>query len=136
MRAVIQRVSQAQVSVEDRIVGAIGFGMMVLLGVDRQDSQKDLDWMVDKIVHLRIFEDKARLMNQSLLDVGGQLLVFEGLDGGVRHRGVKSQSAVSNDHGATREHHRLDVGVTGGNWVQQHGTRDLGAFQACGGGRW
>ena len=75
MRAVIQRVSQAQVSVEDRIVGAIGFGMMVLLGVDRQDSQKDLDWMVDKIVHLRIFEGKARLMNQSLLDVGGQLLV-------------------------------------------------------------
>ena len=75
MRAVVQRVSQAQVTVDGRIVGAIGFGLMVLLGIHRLDGQKDLDWMVDKILHLRIFEDEAGLMNRSLLEVGGQLLV-------------------------------------------------------------
>ena len=75
MRAVVQRVSQAQVSVDGRIVGAIGFGLMVLLGVHRLDGRRDLDWMVDKILHLRIFEDEAGLMNRSLLEVGGQLLV-------------------------------------------------------------
>lgn len=75
MRAVVQRVSQAQVSVDGCPVGAIGFGLMVLLGVHRLDGQKDLDWIVDKILHLRIFEDDAGLMNRSLLEVRGQLLV-------------------------------------------------------------
>ncbi len=75
MRAVVQRVSQAQVTAEDRVVGAIGFGLLVLLGVHRLDGPKDLAWMVDKILHLRIFEDDAGLMNRSLLEVGGQLLV-------------------------------------------------------------
>ena len=76
MRAVIQRVSQAQVTVEERIVGAIGFGLVVLLGVHRLDGQKDLDWMADKIFHLRIFEDASGLMNRCLPEVGGQLLVI------------------------------------------------------------
>jgi D-tyrosyl-tRNA(Tyr) deacylase len=75
MRAVLQRVTQAQVEVDHQISGAIGHGLLVLLGVHRTDTDKDLVWMVEKIQHLRIFEDEAGLMNRSLADVGGQLLV-------------------------------------------------------------
>ncbi|ADW19473.1 D-tyrosyl-tRNA(Tyr) deacylase [Desulfobulbus propionicus DSM 2032] len=75
MRAVVQRVTQAQVEVEGQVTGAIAAGLLVLLGVHRHDTDKDLAWMVDKIQHLRIFEDEGGLMNRSLADVGGQLLV-------------------------------------------------------------
>ncbi len=75
MRAVIQRVSQARVEVDGQITGAIGQGLLVLLGVHRNDTEKDLVWMADKIQHLRIFEDEQGLMNRSLDDIGGQLLV-------------------------------------------------------------
>ena len=75
MRAVVQRVSQAQVTVDNHICGAIRQGLLILLGVHRNDSDKDLLWMVDKIQHLRIFEDEQGLMNRSLIDIHGQLLV-------------------------------------------------------------
>ena len=75
MRAVLQRVKQAQVTVDNQVVGAIGFGLAVLVGIHRLDSRKDLDWMADKIMHLRIFEDGQGLMNRSLLDVRGELLL-------------------------------------------------------------
>jgi D-tyrosyl-tRNA(Tyr) deacylase len=75
MKAVIQRVSRAQVEVDGRVTGAIGMGLLVLLGIHRDDSEKDVVWMADKIRHLRIFEDEGGLMNRSLLDVGGALLV-------------------------------------------------------------
>lgn len=75
MRAVIQRVSRAQVEVDGRVTGAIGMGLLVFLGIHRDDSEKDVVWMADKIRHLRIFEDEGGLMNRSLLDVGGALLV-------------------------------------------------------------
>ena len=75
MRAVVQRVSQAQVAVDQQVCGAIRQGLLVLLGVHRNDSDKDLLWMVDKIQHLRIFEDEQGLMNRSLTDIHGQLLV-------------------------------------------------------------
>lgn len=75
MRAVVQRVSQAQVTVDHQISGAIRQGLLVLLGVHRNDTDKDLQWMVDKIQHLRIFEDEQGLMNRSLTDIHGQLLV-------------------------------------------------------------
>nr|WP_277677058.1 D-aminoacyl-tRNA deacylase [Desulfobulbus propionicus] len=71
----MQRVTQAQVEVEGQVTGAIAAGLLVLLGVHRHDTDKDLAWMVDKIQHLRIFEDEGGLMNRSLADVGGQLLV-------------------------------------------------------------
>ncbi len=76
MRAVIQRVSQAKVLVAQEVVGTIEFGLTVLLGIHRRDDVKDLDWMVDKVLNLRVFEDDQRLMNRSLLDVGGELLVI------------------------------------------------------------
>lgn len=75
MRAVIQRVRRSSVTVDERVTGEIGHGLMVLLGVEAKDTEKDLDYMVDKIPNLRIFEDADEKMNLSLLDVGGELLV-------------------------------------------------------------
>lgn len=75
MRAVIQRVSQADVVVDKVQTGSITGGLLILLGVHHKDTDQDLKWMVDKILHLRIFEDDQGLMNRSLIDVNGQLLV-------------------------------------------------------------
>jgi len=75
VRAVIQRVSRARVEVDQQVTGAISEGLVVLLGVHRSDTDKDLAWMVEKIQHLRIFDDAEGVMNRSLIDVGGQLLV-------------------------------------------------------------
>lgn len=75
MRAVIQRVSNARVEVEQQVTGAIGIGLVVLLGIHRNDTDRDLAWMADKVQHLRIFDDADGVMNLSLADVGGQLLV-------------------------------------------------------------
>lgn len=76
MRAVVQRVSRAQVSVGDQITGSISTGLLVLLGVGRGDSEAEADYLLDKILHLRIFPDEAGRMNVSLLDLpDGQLLI-------------------------------------------------------------
>jgi D-aminoacyl-tRNA deacylase len=75
MKAVVQRVTGSQVSVDDEVVGAIGPGLMVLLGVGREDAEVHANWLADKVVNLRIFEDAEGRMNRSLLEVGGQMLV-------------------------------------------------------------
>jgi len=75
MRACVQRVSQAQVAVAGEMVGQIGRGLLVLLGVAGDDAQLDVDYLADKIVGLRIFEDDAGKMNRSLEEIGGELLV-------------------------------------------------------------
>jgi D-aminoacyl-tRNA deacylase len=75
VRAVVQRVSQASVTVDGRITGAIGAGLLVLLGVSREDDEARTVWLVDKILGLRIFEDEAGKMNLSLLETRGALLV-------------------------------------------------------------
>jgi D-tyrosyl-tRNA(Tyr) deacylase len=75
MRAVVQRVSRASVTVDDEVVGAIGPGLMVLLGVTHDDGPDEADWLARKIVGLRIFEDRAGKLNLGLLDVEGQALV-------------------------------------------------------------
>lgn len=75
MRAVIQRVSRAKVTVDGEITGEIGRGILVLLGVSRADSENEPVYLLDKILNLRIFEDAEGRMNLSLLDVGGELLV-------------------------------------------------------------
>lgn len=76
MRTVIQRVSRASVSVEGKIVGAIGRGMLILLGIEEDDKQEDIDWLVKKITHLRIFSDADDKMNLSVKDVQGGFLVI------------------------------------------------------------
>ena len=75
MRAVVQRVSEASVRVDGQVVGAIGPGLLVLLGVGQGDSEQDAETLADKSVNLRIFEDENGQMNRSLLDTGGALLV-------------------------------------------------------------
>jgi len=75
MRAVIQRVAAADVRVDHEIVGRIGPGLLVLLGIARSDEEKDADYLADKAVHLRIFEDGDGKMNRSLLETGGEVLV-------------------------------------------------------------
>lgn len=75
MRAVVQRVTEATVVVEENIIGSIGNGLLVLLGVGEDDDEKDLNYLVDKVVGLRIFEDENDKMNLSLTDIGGELLV-------------------------------------------------------------
>lgn len=75
MRAVIQRVFQAEVKVDADIVGKIDEGLLILLGVEKQDSDEDLKYLYDKITNLRIFEDMQGKMNLSVRDVQGQLLV-------------------------------------------------------------
>ena len=75
MRACIQRVSAARVIVEGHTVGEIGQGILVLLGIGSRDSEAELNWLADKIVGLRIFEDDAGKMNCALADVGGAVLV-------------------------------------------------------------
>lgn len=75
MRAVIQRVSEAKVVVDDSVVGEIDKGLLVLLGVGEDDNNEDLEYIKKKILGLRIFEDENEKMNLSLLDIGGELLV-------------------------------------------------------------
>ena len=75
MRALVQRVSEAKVTVAGEVTGKIGRGLLVLLGVGHDDSDKQVDWMAEKLVGLRIFEDDAGKMNLSLEDVGGAMLV-------------------------------------------------------------
>ncbi|HRC54432.1 MAG TPA: D-aminoacyl-tRNA deacylase [Kofleriaceae bacterium] len=75
MRAVVQRVSHASVTVDGACVGAIEAGLLVLLGAGAGDSSADLEYLVDKLVNLRIFSDDAGKMNRSVLDIGGGVLV-------------------------------------------------------------
>jgi D-tyrosyl-tRNA(Tyr) deacylase len=76
MRAVIQRVAEAHVKVNAEIVGEIGNGLLILLGIEEADTEEDMLWLINKIINLRIFNDEAGVMNISLLDAHGQILVI------------------------------------------------------------
>ena len=76
MRIVIQRVLEAEVKVEGVVKGAISQGLMVLLGIETTDTDHDIDWLANKLVNLRIFNDSKGVMNQSLLAIEGELLVI------------------------------------------------------------
>lgn len=76
MRALLQRVSQASVTVDGQIVGQIGQGLLVLLGVGQGDSEQQVKLLADKVVQLRIFGDEEGKMNRSLLDIHGEILVI------------------------------------------------------------
>ena len=75
MRAVIQRVSEASVSIEEKIIAEIGAGLLILLGVESLDTKEDAFWLANKIAHLRIFSDSDKKMNHSVLDVDGDIIV-------------------------------------------------------------
>lgn len=76
MKALVQRVSSASVEIEGDIVGKIGRGLVILLGVTHEDTDADVDFLADKCVNLRIFEDEDEKMNLSLLDVKGEALII------------------------------------------------------------
>jgi len=75
MRAVIQRVSQASVTVEGTIIGQIQRGLTVLVGIVNEDDASDIEWLSNKIIHMRIFDDENGVMNKSLLEMGGSILL-------------------------------------------------------------
>ena len=76
MRVIVQRVSEASVSVHQQEVGSINQGVLILLGIGTDDSEADADWLLQKIVALRIFNDADGVMNRSLIDVGGEALLI------------------------------------------------------------
>jgi len=76
MRAVVQRVKESSVSIDGKIVGAIGRGVLVFLGIMEDDDERDLDYLAEKIAHLRIFQDSEEKMNLSVQDVGGSALII------------------------------------------------------------
>lgn len=75
MRAVIQRVTKASVAINGKVNSAIGKGLLVLLGIEDADNNKDIEWLSNKIVNLRIFYDEQGIMNHSVADVGGEILL-------------------------------------------------------------
>lgn len=75
MKVVIQRVSSASVTIEDQIKGYIQTGLLLLIGIETADSDEDINWVTQKIVHLRIFPDEAGVMNKSILTIDGDILV-------------------------------------------------------------
>ncbi|MGG5576859.1 D-aminoacyl-tRNA deacylase [Myroides sp. C15-4] len=75
MRIVIQRVTEASVTVEGEITGSIGKGLLVLVGIEDIDTKQDIEWLSGKLVNLRIFEDEQGVMNKSVLDINGAVLV-------------------------------------------------------------
>lgn len=76
MRIVIQRVREAKVKVEGEVVGSMGQGLLVFLGIENEDDSSDLEWLVNKLLNLRIFNDENQVMNRSLLDIMGELMVI------------------------------------------------------------
>jgi D-aminoacyl-tRNA deacylase len=76
MKVVIQRVSKANVKIDEKIAGEIGKGILVLLGIENADANEDIQWLSNKIVNLRIFNDENGVMNKSVSDVGGDILLI------------------------------------------------------------
>ena len=102
MRAVVQRVSDAQVNVDGQCIGKIRKGLLVYLGVHKDDTDRDFDYILDKVINLRIFSDEAGRMNLSLLDTEGEILVVSQftLFGDARHgRRPSYGEAAGNEKG-------------------------------------
>jgi D-tyrosyl-tRNA(Tyr) deacylase len=127
MRAVLQRVSRATVTVEEKVVGEIGAGLLVLLGVGANDTRADADYLVEKIIGLRIFEDADGKMNLPLSDVNGAMLVVSQftLYGDTR-RGKRPSFDAAGPPEKARELYEYFVGR-----VRAAGLRcETGVFQA------
>jgi D-tyrosyl-tRNA(Tyr) deacylase len=119
MRAVFQRVRHARVLVDQQVVGQIQAGACVLVGVGREDTESDAETLAGKVVSLRVFEDQAGKMNQSLLDTGGQLLAVSQftLHGDVR-RGKRPSFTEAMEPGRANELFELFCERCGAHGVQ------------------
>jgi D-aminoacyl-tRNA deacylase len=104
MRAVVQRVKEASVRVEGEVVGAIGHGLLVLLGVGRDDAEEDAAYLAEKTLHLRVFPDDAGQMNRSVVEAGGGILAVSQftLLGDARHGRRPGYSAAAPPEVANR----------------------------------
>lgn len=109
MRSVIQRVDRAEIRVKERCISQIGKGILVFLGIEQGDEESDADYLCDKIIHLRIFDDEEGKMNRSLLDIDGELLVVSQftLLGDCRKGRRPSFIAAENPHRARVLYHYL-----------------------------
>lgn len=76
MRIVIQRVSEASVTINGQVKSSIGKGFLILIGICDEDNQEDVEWLVKKVVNLRVFDDENGVMNRSIMDTGGEILVI------------------------------------------------------------
>ena len=76
MRIVIQRVSHASVTIEGAVKSAIRQGYLILLGIEESDTSEDVDWLVRKVIGLRVFDDENHVMNRSIMDINGEILVI------------------------------------------------------------
>ena len=76
MRVIIQRVKNASVEVENLVVSSISNGMVVLLGIEHEDDENDVEWISNKISQLRIFDNQKKVMNNSIIDVGGEIIII------------------------------------------------------------
>ena len=79
MRIVIQRVSHASVTINQQEKSSIGTGFLILLGIGKDDTEEDINWLVKKIIGLRIFDDEMGVMNRSIMDIKGEILMFHSL---------------------------------------------------------
>lgn len=75
MRIVVQRVKQASVTIDNKVKSAIGYGFLILVGTCNDDTDEDIEWLTSKIVNLRVMDDEQGVMNRSVLDIGGEILV-------------------------------------------------------------
>jgi D-tyrosyl-tRNA(Tyr) deacylase len=123
MKAVVQRVSRASVSVDNQITGQIGTGLLVFLGVCDADTEADLAYMTDKITGLRIFEDQDEKMNLSVTDIGGEILVVSQftLFGDCRKGKRPSFVAAGNPDYANQMYQKFIAMVRGKGFDVQHG---------------
>ena len=113
MRAVVQRVTDANVSVDGRVCGSVGKGLCVLLGVETDDGDKDLEYIIDKVAGLRIFDDENGVMNLSILNIGGEILSISQftLLGDVRHGKRPSWIRAERPEKANQMYMRFNEGI-------------------------
>lgn len=100
MRIVIQRVTSASVTIDGELKSSVGEGMMILVGVETEDTSDDAEWLVKKVLNLRIFDDENGVMNRSILDAGGEILVVSQF---TLHASTKKGNRPSYIHAARPE---------------------------------
>ena len=100
MRVVIQRVNHASVTIDEKVKAAIGNGYVVLLGICNDDTTEDADWLVKKIINLRVFDDDEGVMNRSIMDIDGEILVVSQF---TLYAGYKKGNRPSWIHAAKHE---------------------------------
>ena len=126
MRAVVQRVKHSSVTVDEKVVGKINSGFMVLLGVEKGDTEKDVTYIADKLLGLRIFEDEDEKMNLSIQDVNGEMLIVSQFTLLADCRKGRRPSFVE----AARPEEANDLYMKLVSYVRESVTVETGVFQA------